>query len=333
MKRVGLALAVTAVLSLLVGVDERAGAGRKLRVGFIASSGERASTRTIGGLQLLGFAKAVRELGVEGRVLYVAPNRDSTAVLKTLARQKYDLVLSGGARTDALDAVALEFPEVSFFMADAPYAVLPHRPKNVEGTRFRAEEAGYLAGYLAALMEKQRPGDDVVGSIGGVKFIGVDRWIVGYQAGAKKAVPEIATLNSYSNDFANPAKCRRAALSQIARGAGVVFQVAGACGLGALQAAKERGVWGIGVDGDQSYLGPHILTSGLLRPDTAVYSAVEKLVRGTFTTGGDMVFDLRNGGVGLGKISRKVPRAVLRQLETIRRRMVAGSIKVPKAPT
>jgi basic membrane protein A len=173
----------------------------------------------------------------------------------------------------------------------------------------------------------------VVGSIGGIKFGGVDRWIVGYRAGAKKAVPGIATLNSYSNDFANPAKCRRAALSQIARGAGVVFQVAGACGLGALQAAKERGVWGIGVDGDQSYLGPHILTSALLRLDTSVYSAVDRLVRGQFTTGGDKVFDLRNGGVGLGKISPKVPRPFLRQLETIRRGIVGGSIEVPKAPT
>jgi basic membrane protein A len=275
----------------------------------------------------------VREFGVEGRVFYIAPNRDSTAVFKTLARQKYDLVIAGGGRTDALDAVALEFPEVRFFMPDAPYAVLPHRPKNVEGTVFRAEEAGFLAGYLAALMEKRRPGDDVVGSIGGIKFGGVDRWIVGYRAGAKEAAPGIATLNSYSNDFANPAKCRRAALSQIARGAGVVFQVAGACGLGALQAAKERGVWGIGVDGDQSYLGPHILTSALLRLDTSVYSAVDRLVRGQFTTGGDKVFDLRNGGVGLGKISPKVPRPFLRQLETIRRGIVGGSIEVPKAPT
>jgi hypothetical protein len=50
-------------------------------------------------------------------------------------------------------------------------------------------------------------------------------------------------------------------------------------------------------------------------------------------TGGELVFDLRNGGVGLGKISPKVPRAYLRQLDTIRRRIVAGSIKVPRAPT
>jgi len=49
------------------------------------------------------------------------------------------------------------------------------------------------------------------------------------------------------------------ALSQIAKGSRVVFQVAGVCGLGALEAASEHGIWGIGVDVDQSHLGQHIL--------------------------------------------------------------------------
>ena len=53
-------------------------------------------------------------------------------------------------------------------------------------------------------MEKRRPGRDVIGSVGGYKFPGVDRWIVGYRAGAKKADPGIVTLNTYSNNFSNP---------------------------------------------------------------------------------------------------------------------------------
>ena len=52
-----------------------------------------------------------------------------------------------------------------------------------------------------------------------------------------------------------------------------MFQVAGGCGLGALDAAKQKKVWGIGVDADQYYLGPHILTSGVKRVDTAVFAA------------------------------------------------------------
>ena len=89
----------------------------------------------------------------------------------------------------------------------------------------------------------------------------MDHYIAGYQAGAKKANPDIKTLNAYSQDFVDQAKCKEIALDQIAQGSKVVFQVAGQCGLGALDAAKEKGVQGIGVDADQAYLGdshPHL---------------------------------------------------------------------------
>ena len=92
-------------------------------------------------------------------------------------------------------------------------------------------------------------------SVGGQKIPPVDHYIAGYQAGAKAANPEIKTLNAYSQDFVDQAKCKELALDQIAKGSKVVFQVAGGCGLGALDAAKEKGVQGIGVDADQAYLG------------------------------------------------------------------------------
>ena len=86
-------------------------------------------------------------------------------------------------------------------------------------------------------------------------------------------------------------------------GAGCVFDIAGDCGLGALAVAKERGVWGIGVDTDQSFLGPHILTSAVTRIPLGVRRALESLERGTFRSGGNSVYGLREGGVGLGKTS------------------------------
>ncbi len=117
------------------------------------------------------------------------------------------------------------------------------------------------------------------------------------------------------------------ALDQIAEGAGVVFQVAAACGLGALQAARAKGVWGIGVDADQSYLGPHILTSAVKRADVFVFAVIQAVQQGTFRGGADSVFTLRNGGVGLGKISLRVPRPLVGEVERIRQRIVAGKIR------
>ncbi|HZO49380.1 MAG TPA: BMP family ABC transporter substrate-binding protein [Gaiellaceae bacterium] len=331
MRRATALVAASLAAALIAGSTGSAPAARELRVGLVVGAGTEPGNRNIVALPYLGFLEAVRRFGVDGRVVRVAPNGDATSALTFLARQRYDLVVMADLNHGGtLDRVALAFPHVRFLLPDAPLATLPHRPRNVQGTDFRAGEAAYLAGYLAGLMERRRPGEDVVGSVGGFKFSGVDRWIVAFQAGARRAAPGITTLNAYTDDFVVAAKCRTAALSQIARGAGVLFQVAGACGLGTLEAAREKGVWGVGVDVDESYLGPHVLTSAIIRSDLSVVAAIERLVDGTFTTGGDTVFDLANGGVALGRISPEVPAQVRRRLERVRRAIVAGRIAVPR---
>jgi basic membrane protein A len=322
--------ALLATAFLLVGGDG-ANAKPQLRIGYVVAAGTEPSDHNLFGLPLLGFVRAVKKFDVQGRVVYVSPNQDPTAALESLARQSYDLIVMGFPGVEAVDGVARKFPGVKFLLPDNPLAELRHARGNVQGTVFRAEEAGYLAGYLAALMEDRRPGKHVISSVGGFKFSGVTRWIVGYDAGARKADPNVVNLTGYSQDFANPAKCRTVALSQIARGSGVVFNVAGACGLGTLQAARDESVWGIGVDIDQSYLGTHILTSAVINWDKPVVDAIRRLVQGTFTTGGNTVFSLGNGGVGLGKISPLVPRSFLRRVDEIRRQIAAGAIKVPRA--
>ena len=116
----------------------------------------------------------------------------------------------------------------------------------------------------------------------------------------------------YSQDFIDQAKCKSVAQNQIDAGSQVVFDVAGPCGLGALDAAKEAGRWGVGVDVDQSYLGNHILTSAVKRVDTGIFLAVKGAKTGKgFRRGGNLVFNLKNSGVALGKISKKakIPKA------------------------
>src|SRR6185437_2670185 len=163
---------------------------------------------------------------------------------------------------------------------------------------FHEQDGGYIAGYLAGLVTKT----NVVSTVGGQKIPPVDHYIAGYQAGAKAANPQIKVLNGYSQDFVDQAKCKEIALNQIAQGSKVVFQVAGQCGLGALDAAKEKNVQGIGVDADQSYLGPHILTSALKKVDVAVFDAIKRAQAGQFKGGTDVIATVKNGGVGLGKL-------------------------------
>jgi basic membrane protein A and related proteins len=333
MKRGTLAVVGLIAAACLVGATGgRVTANRQPRVAFVTNSGVVPSKRTLEGQMLAGFLEGDRTLAIQGRVVYLSPTQDPSGTLANLARQKYDLIMVALPRVDIVYAVARRFPGVRFFLVDIPVHGPPHKPRNVQGSIYRAEEAGYLAGYLAGLVEAQRAGRHVVSAVGGFKFEGVTRWLVGYRAGARKADPAVAVQIDYSDDFANPAKCRRVALSQIAKGSGVVFNVAGACGLGALRAAKDKGVWGVGVDVDQSYLGPHILTSAVLRFDKGVVAVLRRLVQKRLGTSGNPVFfDVRNGGVGLGTISPRVQKPLLRRLETIRKAIVAGKIRVPRA--
>jgi basic membrane protein A and related proteins len=281
--------------------------------------------------EVVGLQRAVRQFGVTGRVVTLSPKEDWTTALSTLAAQRYDLIIRIGAfRIGALDTAARAFPNTRFAVVDGPVEALRHRPTNVMGTVFREEQAGYLAGYLAGLVETRRSGKDVISSVGGIKYFAVDAFIAGYQSGARKADPRITTLNAYSNSFVDRAKCRAVALNQIAKGSSVVFNVAGACGLGALEAAKQHGVWGIGVDKDQSSLGPYILTSAIKGVGgIATFEVIRAFATGKFLGGHNLVFDVRNGGVGLGKISPRVPTSFVVRVERIRRRIASGMIRIP----
>jgi len=139
-----------------------------------------------------------------------------------------------------------------------PREALPGPPGNVRGLVFCEHEAGYLAGHVAASMAGLGGGEAIVSAVGGERTGTVERFIAGHEAGARSADPGVITLRDFTGGFVDPAKGRAVALDQIARGPRVVFQVASSCGLGALEAARESGVWAIGVDTDQSDLGPHV---------------------------------------------------------------------------
>ena len=162
------------------------------------------------------------------------------------------------------------------------------KPTNVEGLLFKEQEAGYLVGYLSGPV-RQGQQRDSVGSVGGQKIPPVDHYIAGFQAGAKKADPSIKTLNGYSQDFVDQAKCKEIALDQIAKGSKVVFQVAGQCGLGVIDAAKEKSIQGIGVDADQAYLGPQVFTSALKKVDVAVFNAIKAVQDDKYKGGSDII--------------------------------------------
>jgi basic membrane protein A len=340
------AAALVAVLTLAIGAgtgsaksDVKAAPAATFKVALVTDIGGL-DDRSFNFLANKGLQDAKKQLGVEGRVFISKSNADYIPNLSTAARQGYNLVISVGfLMGDATAAVAKRFPKTKFAIIDNSGAAkdLKGKPTNVRGLLFKEQEAGYLVGYLAARQVTAKPvgGNKMIGAIGGLKIPPVDRFIAGYYAGAKKANPAVNVVHSYSQDFVDQAKCKELALSQIANGAGVVFQVAGQCGLGVLSAAKERKVFGIGVDADQGYLGQHVMTSATKKVDVAVFQTVKaaKATGTKFRTGFNAIFTVKNGGVGYGKISNRISPALKRAVENIRKQIAAGTIKgIPQAP-
>jgi basic membrane protein A and related proteins len=302
-------------------------AGKKIKVGLVTDIGGL-NDRSFNSLANAGLEQAKKELGAEGRVITSDSNADYVPNLSTLAQQKYDLVIGVGfLMADAIDTVAKRFPDTNFAIIDFSQQGLKSKPRNVKGLLFREQEAGYLAGFLAGLVA-EKEGIDTVSTVGGQKIPPVDAYIAGFQAGAKKANPQIKTLNGYSQDFVDQAKCKELATTQIERGSGIVFQVAGQCGLGALEAAEEQGKLGIGVDADQSFLGDFILTSAEKKIDTAVFDTAKEVQEGTFKAGDDRIFDTKVEGVGLGKIN-EAGQEFASQVAEVRDQLAAGEIEVP----
>jgi basic membrane protein A len=287
---------------------------------------------------LEGLQRTKSELNAEIRPVESRAAGDYVPNLSTLARQGFDISIGVGfLLADGVNTVARRFPDSNFAIIDYSVMAPPFTdaaknvttPTNVQGLTFATNENSYLIGCMAAMVVQEQGGQQTISAVGGLKIPTVDIFIAGYKAGAEECVPGTKVLVGYSQDFVAQDKCKEVALNQLAQGSQVVFHVAGGCGLGALDAAKEKGKWGIGVDKDQSDLGPHILTSAVKRVDTAVFETVKAVREGTWKGGTDAVFNLKNDGVAVGTTSDKVSQEILDKIEELKQQIIDGEIKPP----
>ncbi len=190
---------------------------------------------------------------------------------------------------------------------------------------FRAEQASYLAGYVAGKTTKTNN----IGFVVGMTNETMNQFGYGYYAGAKDVNPDITVQQFNANSFADSATGKTMANTAITNGADIVFQAAGATGLGVIEACQEAGVYAIGVDSDQSSIAPNtVLTSAMKRVDNAVYNAVEELIDGTLE-GGIQSFDLAAGGVDIAPSQDLIAPEVIDAVNEVKEKIVSGEIEVP----
>ena len=274
-----------------------------------------------------GLLQAESQLGVKGTVLQSTSGADYIPNLTRLAAAGNKLVIAVGfLMANAIEQVAKHYPNTHFAIIDNPGGTAPDTATNIEGIDFAEQQAGYPAGYLTGLYLKAHS-YTTASTVGGQSIPPVDLYIAGFQAGVKAADPSAKLLNAYSQDFVDESKCKELALNQINAGSKVVFQVAGACGLGVISAGVQTHTQVIGVDADQAYLAPTlVLTSAEKKVNTGVFTAIKDLMAGKFSS--NLQEDITDGGVGIGKIDA-TGAPYTSTINNIIAKMKSGAIKPP----
>jgi basic membrane protein A and related proteins len=335
--------AITSVAVLLAGVtlllpgrtEEIAGKGEHahVRVGLVLDVGGRGD-KSYNDSAFEGLSRAARELGVTTELLEPTGSEDREAAMRLFAARGFDVVIGVGFifSTD-INVVARAFPKTSFACIDyAPPPDAGDIPANVAGLTFREEEGSFLVGAVAGLVTKRRH----VGFVGGMDLPLIHKFEAGYTAGVREVCPTCVVHAGYAGTtpeaFRDPAKGKALTVSQVSAGADVVYHAAGTTGHGVFEAARDMGIYAIGVDADQHDEMPGtVITSMIKRGDVAVFETVRSVIDGRFQ-GGVATFGLAEGGVGYvseGPHAAAIPNEVKARVAELRDRVARREIIVP----
>lgn len=290
----------TAETTETAGAAGGTGTASDIRVALVTDVG-KINDGTFNQFAYEGLQRAQEELGVQVDYIETQQPTDYDRHLEQFASQDYDLVIGVGfLMGDAVKAVASRHPDVNFAIVDFAYGDSP--PANVKGLVFEEDQAGYLAGTMAALLSQS----NTIGVVGGIEQVpAVQKFVKGYEAGAKAQKSDITVRSVYLPSFTDPAAGAEAARSQISDGADVIFGAGGQTGSGAIQGAASQGVFVIGVDQDEynttfkqgSVEGADkLVTSAIKRVDNAVFDTIRATAEGTFTNE-LYVGTVENGGI------------------------------------
>ncbi len=314
------------------------------RVGIVFDIGGK-NDRSFNAAAWEGVQRAQKELGI---CLYDVEPGNPTSIepaMRAFAERNFDLVIGVGfAQGPIMQKVANDFPDVKFAIIDGViFEADGKTPKtNVASLVFREHEGSYLVGMIAAAKSKT----GVIGFLGGMDIPLIHRFAKGYEEGAKAVNPNVVIHQNFVGvtDAAwnNPGKGKELALSQIGKGADVIFTAAGNSGLGAFDAVEQYGKndageankFVIGVDSNQNMVKPgFVLTSMVKRVDNAVFDVVKEVQDGKFQ-GGFHVFGLDKDGVAYAMDQyneQLVPKDVIDKVEEAKGKIVSGEIKVTDA--
>ena len=309
-----------------------------IKVGLVTDTGGL-NDKSFNHLADVGLLKAVADFKIKGDVVESKTGDDYVPNLTHFASLNYDLIIGVGFLMQAaVGTVAGQFPNVHFAIIDGAGTDAKGNDlklPNVESLFFKEQDAGAMVGVIAGMMTKNKltPNkSQVISAVGGISIPPVNHYIAGYKWAATMENPGIKVLVGYSNDFNDPAKCKTVANAQIGQNhSDIVFQVAGGCGLGALQAAGQAKVYSIGVDADQKDADPSVIMSALKKVDVATYTAIKAVVDGSFAPGA-LTFSIANDGAGYQLDNfpgGALPADIKTEVDSVMAKIKAGTLTPP----
>jgi len=264
-----------------------------------------------------------------------ADESDYLPNMTRLVRNDYDLVFGiGFLLEDAITDIAGQNPDLDFAIVDT----VVEEP-NVASITFAEHEGSFLAGVAAAM----KTDTNKLGFVGGVDSDLINKFEVGFVAGAKSVDPSIDVDIQYVGDFSSADDGKLIATRMYNDGADIIYHAAGAAGNGVFAQAKDlkqndpdRDVWVIGVDRDQyeeGQIGDHnvTFTSMVKRVDISVQEVSNMGLNGEFPGGEILEFGLEDEGVSLADTNEEaISEEIVDTTNDWRERIINGDIDVPE---
>jgi basic membrane protein A len=326
-----LALTIAAT-SLLAGSVAVMAQNEDVKIGMVTDVG-KLEDKSFNEYTWIGAKDAAEALGApEVAVVITEEFADYQNNVQQLIDEDFDVIITAGSLlgTDTYNA-AVANPDIKFIGIDQNTAT--DETPNFHGVTFAEAEPAYLVGMVAATISES----GVIGAIGGANVPAVVRLRDGYYNGALAANPDIQVLYQEANPdpaigFNDPERGSEIASQMIDLGADVIFQIAANTGVGALEAACEAGIYGMGVDVDQSKSLPPqaaecVVTSAEKKLRGYTNAIAQSAVNGTFE-GGTHLYNFASDpvGVGLSPFQEKYADLLTPELQAALDEAVAGFI-------
>jgi basic membrane protein A len=237
---------------------------------------------------------AVERCGATIDYIETQDSTDYASNIAEFAEQGYDIIVTVGfALRQATIEAAAAYPDIRFIGVDQFQGVAT---PGVTGLIFPEDQAGFLAGYLAANLSQT----GTIAAVLGTDLVPpVVAFKEGYEAGARYANPNISIISTYHPGgldvaFTDPQWGAATARQALDQGADVIFGAGGKTGNGALievagAVSGDNPPYCIGVDSDQWLTVPEahscLVSSAMKILDGGVATLIVAHARGTITDG------------------------------------------------